>query len=48
MDSRPRAFLWSLVHGLANLLLAERIRATAYGFADDEVFLRQLLEKYLR
>jgi AcrR family transcriptional regulator len=50
-ESNPQldtVFLWSLVYGLANLWLAERIHPTAYGFADNESFLRQLLEKYLR
>lgn len=40
-------FLWSLVHGLAKLILAKRIQGTDLAYESDECFVRELLEKYL-
>jgi len=40
-------FLWSLVHGLAKLILAKRIQRTDLAYESDESLVRTLLEKYL-
>jgi len=40
-------FLWSLVHGLAKLILAKRIQGADFAYESDESLVRALLEKYL-
>jgi len=40
-------FLWSLVHGLAKLILAKRIEKADYQYESDESMVREMLEKYL-
>ncbi len=41
------AFAWSLVHGIANLLQAERFTTETYGYQDVEPFVDDLLRRYL-
>ncbi|MFT5693616.1 MAG: AcrR family transcriptional regulator [Oceanicoccus sp.] len=41
------AFSWSLVHGIANLLQAERFTPEKYGYKDVEPFVDDLLRRYL-
>jgi len=44
MDS---LFLWSLVHGLAKLVLAKRIKGEELEYENDESLVRELLERYI-
>jgi AcrR family transcriptional regulator len=41
------AFAWSLVHGIANLLLAKTFTPELYGYADVDSFVTDLLQRHL-
>ena len=39
------ALMWGLVHGIANLLLAQKLEAEDYGFSQNEAFVEALLRR---